>query len=74
MKWVVDRFEGDKAVLENIKTLETTVYERGDLPEEVREGYVLQITHGRVFICEEETQQRLAEIRARFERLKKNAY
>ena len=44
-KFIVDRFEGNKAVLE-CENGETAVFERKALPKNIKEGDVLEITLG----------------------------
>lgn len=72
MKWVLDRFEGSKAVLENIDTRETTVCDREALPPEAQEGDVLLKIDGSYTIDRPETKNRAEDIRARFELIKRH--
>ena len=71
MKWVIDRFEGETAVLENIKTMENLDFPRSELPDGIKEGDVLSQVDG-VWSREiAETNDRASSIRARFDRMKK---
>ena len=65
-KWIIDRFEGDLAVLEG--EAGELVHPRADLPIDAKEGDVLTED----FMLDiEETAERLHRIQERFERLKK---
>jgi hypothetical protein len=71
MTWVVDRFEGGYAVLEDIKTMEVSSLLRDGLPGNLREGDVLREKDGAFYIDAAETERRARSARARFDRLKK---
>ena len=70
-KWVIDRFEGGTAVLENMRTLENISRPLNKLPEGVKEGDVLSRENGIFRIERGETEQRAADIRSLFDKLKK---
>jgi hypothetical protein len=70
IRYTVDRFEGDTAVLENRETLENEKRPRSELPGGVKEGDLLVFGDGVWKVQTEETRARAASIRARFERLK----
>ena len=72
-KWVIDRFEENKAVLEDMETLAITVLERGDLPPDAREGDLIYQTNGAFAVDRAATEKRAQEMRARFNRLVKRA-
>jgi hypothetical protein len=69
MSWVIDRFEGKSAVLENTETLEIVTHLRSGLPANIREGDVLTLENGVYTINKAETNVRAKRIRRRFNRL-----
>ena len=71
MRWIIDRFEEDFALLEDPETLEIKEHLRTILPEGVKEGDVLIEEHGIWHINKDETEERAARIRERFNRLRK---
>jgi len=71
-KWVVDRFEGGRAVLENTVTLETVVLPKADLPKEVKPGDTIFMRDGVWCFDHEETEARGKRIQERFSRIKRN--
>jgi len=75
MYWVIDRFEGDYAILENTKTRETEAYLHSTLPKNARPGSVL-IRHETGWeIDQKETAARSKRIKDLFALLKKkNGY
>ena len=50
--YTVDRFEGNIAVCEDRDTKETINIEREDLPEEIKEGSILEYRNGKFYIDE----------------------
>ena len=71
MPWVVDRFEENMVILEDVESLECIVCTVADLPKGLREGDVL-IRDGVHFLLDsEETAVRSRRIREKMERLKK---
>lgn len=71
-RWVLDRFEGEQAVLENMRTRETAVWLRAELPADAREGDVLYADQDGLSIDQTETTARAEALRARLDRLKRN--
>lgn len=67
-RFIVDRFEGDKAVLE-CENGETAVFERRSLPKNIKEGDVLRFDNGSCYLNAEETARRRKKIRALMESL-----
>ena len=61
-RFTVDRFEGDKAVLE-CENGETAVFERRALPKNIKEGDVLRFDGGSCYLSAEETAKRRKKIR-----------
>lgn len=57
---IVDRFEGNKAVIEDGE--KHIIIEKTDLPQEVKEGDVIILSEGRYTINKELTQKRRQEI------------
>ena len=70
-KWVIDRFEENKAVLEDMETLAIIVLERDNLPPDAREGDLLYKTDNAFIVDRAGTEKRAQEMRARFNRLVK---
>ena len=68
MKYTVDRFEGDFAVLEDENRTMKDV-PRGALPEEAKEGDVLIFAEGSYSLDSEETARRKEDVRERLQRL-----
>lgn len=67
-RFIVDRFEGDKAVLE-CENGETAVFERRSLPKNIKEGDVLRFDNGSCYLNAEETARRRKKIRTLMESL-----
>jgi len=72
MRWIIDRFEENVAILENPETLEIKERPRADLPTGVKEGDVLIDDGGVLRLDYAETEARATRIRERFNRLKKH--
>lgn len=66
---IIDRFEGETAVLETDKGMIDA--ERSLIPDEAGEGDVLYIQNGVYLIDHAATEKRKASIAARFNRLKR---
>ncbi len=60
-KFIVDRLEGDKAVLE-CENGTTAVFERSALPKSIKEGDVLRFDNGSCYLNAEETERRRQKI------------
>ncbi len=72
MAWVIDRFEGDRAVLEDMETLEAISVTRGVLPPPARERDVVMLNSvGGYEINAAETAKRKERAAGLLERLKK---
>lgn len=71
MKYTVDRFEGEYAVLEEFDTSNLINVLKSELPYEACEGDILEFTNGIYIILKEETVQRKESLKDRFERLRK---
>ena len=72
MHWVIDRFEGNWAVLENTQTLEIKKHAREDLPPGVSEGAALRLNADGSFGYDKaETAARRERINNKFARLQK---
>lgn len=70
--WIIDRFEGDRAVLEEVKTRAVQVCVRDHLPPSVREGDALRAEPDGHFVHDNaETARRAEAARTRLARLKK---
>ena len=72
MKFVIDRFEGEYAILENIDTQEMKEVLKEDLPFPIYEGSVLKFDGEKYFFDYNTTNFRRHEILLKFERLKSN--
>ena len=67
-KFIVDRFEEDKAVLE-CENGDMAVFDRKSLPANIREGDVLCFEAGSCYLNAEETERRRRKIRKMMEQL-----
>ena len=75
MKYVIDRFEGDFAVLENPETKEPEDFPKADMPKGAHSGQTVFIQNGKWEIDYEATAKRHSEIKSLFDRIKKaNGY
>ncbi len=72
MKYVIDRFEGNYAVLENLETKEIKDEIRTNLPQETKEGDVLNYECGKYIFDPYETDKRQRDVLKRFQKLKNN--
>ena len=71
MTWVIDRFEGELAVIEAVESGESIICPAADLPEGVREGTVLTRKNDRFVQDPEGQAARVSRITEKMERLKK---
>ena len=67
-RFTVDRFEGDKAILE-CENGEMAVFDRTALPKNIREGDVLHFEANSCYLNREETERRSQKIRVLMESL-----
>ena len=67
-RFTVDRFEGDKAVLE-CENGTMAVFDRAALPKNIKEGDVLHFEAGSCYLSAEETEQRRARMKKLFAEL-----
>ena len=72
MKYVIDRFEGNYAVLENLETKEIKDVNRTNLPQDAKEGVVLNYECGKYLLDPYETDKRQRDVLKRFQKLKNN--
>lgn len=72
MKYIVDRFEGEYAILEEFNTLNLINVLKTDLPCDVSEGDILEFKNEIYIILKEETLKRKESVMDRFEKLKKH--
>lgn len=73
MRYIVDRIEGDIAVLENVSTkdiIEVSVYE---LPSSICDGSVLIYEDDKYYIDDKYEEERKKSIQEKFNRLKSNS-
>ena len=68
MKGIIDRFEGDFAIVE-LEERNIIEIPREDLPQSAKEGDVLVQTNGKFIIDSGETERRKAEIEALSQKL-----
>ena len=68
-EYSVDRFEGEYAVLENRKTNEIKNVKRDMLPENIKEGSILQYVNGKYTYNEERTQEEVNRIQDKMNKL-----
>ena len=72
LHWVIDRFEGDTAVLEHTDTLEIKLYARSLLPAGAKEGDTLVMQEDGSFNPDPAVgRERALRIQERFKRLTK---
>jgi len=75
MKYIIDRFEGDYAVLENPITNEPEDFLKADMPEGAKPGQTVFMQDGKWEIDHEDTAKRHERIKTLFDRIKKkNGY
>ncbi len=74
MKYVIDRFEENYVILENIETKEKKEILKICLPPYIEEGSILIRTEEGYILDEETTNQRRQEILEKFNRLKNTFY
>ena len=67
-RFTVDRFEGDKAVLE-CENGDMAVLERSALPKNIKEGDILNFEAGSCYLNKEETERRSNRIKKLMESL-----
>ena len=68
-EYSVDRFEGEYAVLENRKTNETKNVKKDMLPENIKEGSILQYINGKYTYNEGLTREETKRIQDRMNKL-----
>lgn len=73
-EYVIDRFEGNIAVLENSKTREIKNVERNKLPEKATEGSILKMINEKYFLDQEKTDRRQNEMQERMNKLMNKRY
>ncbi len=71
MKYSVDRFENNLAILEDINTKEKKEVPLAELPTPLKEGSILTFKDSEYIIDSEEETQRRKRIMDKFKRLKK---
>jgi hypothetical protein len=75
MKWVIDRFEEDNAVLLHMDTMEPEDFLRKDMPKGARPGHTVYLQDGRWSIDYEDSAARSKKVKSLFEQIKKaNGY
>ena len=68
-EYSVDRFEGEYAVLENRKTNEIKNVKKDMLPENIKEGSILQYVNGKYTYNEKRTQEEVNRIQDKMNKL-----
>jgi len=71
MKWVIDRYEEDWAVLENMETGEPEDFPRSVMPKGSKPGSTVFMQDGQWVIDHEDTAARRSKIQSRFARIRK---
>ena len=69
MEYIIDRFEENIAVCQNVINDEIKNIERGFLPEETKEGDVIVFSDGKYFLDREKTEERKRLIKEKFDSL-----
>ncbi len=72
MKYVVDRVEGEKVILESLEDKAKLEALKEDFDFELRDGLVVEIKDGKYVLDDEEYKKRKESISSRFDKLKKN--
>jgi len=70
MKYIVDRFEGDKVILEVFDTLEIVEFDKSLLPNNIYEGALLIYENGEYRFDLSEEELRRKKIEEKFKQLK----
>lgn len=68
-EYTVDRFEGDYAILEDRKTNEIKNVKKDMLPENIKEGSILQYVNEKYVLDEERTKEEMNRIKDRMKNL-----
>lgn len=71
-EYTIDRFEGNKAVLENRKTGKMKNVEKDKLPKEIKEGSILNCINEKYFLNQEKTKEVEKNIEDKFNKLLKD--
>ena len=71
--WVVDRFEGKNAVLENTQTLDTVSLPKTALPHGINPGDTLVMQDGAWHFNDNETAARRQRIQTMFDRIRERS-
>ena len=71
-EYTIDRFEGNKAVLENRKTGKMKNVEKDKLPKEIKEGSILNCINEKYFLNQEKTKEVEKNIENKFNKLLKD--
>ncbi len=74
MKYVVDRIEEDKVVLENLSNKEQKIISLTDLNFKVREGNIISFEDNKYILDLNTEKMRREKLRNRFNKLKKRDY
>jgi hypothetical protein len=74
MKYVVDRIEEDKVVLEDLSTKEQKIINLKDLNFPVREGNIISLDNNEYILDLNTEKLRREKLRNRFNKLKKRDY
>jgi len=74
MKYVIDRIEEDKVVLEDLSTKKQTIINLNDLDFKVREGNILSKEDNKYILDLNTEKVRREKLRNRFNKLKKRDY
>lgn len=71
MKYTIDRFEGEIAVLEEYDTTNLVNVQKSELPEDVCEGDILEFNNGMYTVLKKDTLEKKESIKDRFSRLRR---
>ncbi len=70
MKYIIDHFEDEYAILENTKTKKIEQIKKSCLPSPIKEGTIITWDGENYIIDEEETDKKRQEILNKFQKLK----
>lgn len=68
-EYTIDRFEGDKVVLENRETREIKNIEKDRIPQDCKEGDIIKCINGKYFLDEEQTRKAEKDIEEKYNNL-----
>ena len=68
-EYTIDRFEENKVIIENRETKEMKNIEKNKIPDNCKEGDIINCINGKYFLDEEQTQKTEKEIQEKYKNL-----